>query len=180
MTLGVLPHIVEVRTLAAREVVLEGSLQAAKMPRLNAVIVATDAPARVCAQFYRDEEGRYILELSVGMTVNVACQRCLEPMALEVASKSQLAALWTDEQAPHLPSRYDPLVTGDETDLWQVVEDELLLALPAFSYHGDSQCGLASGVAQPDAANSPEVDAPVKDNPFTVLAALKDEPSERR
>jgi len=179
MTLGALPHMVEARTLAAREVTVEGTLQAARMPRLDAAIVAAVAPARVHAQFCRDEEGRYILKLSVHMAVSVACQRCLGPLELDLVSDSQLAALWTDEQAQQLPSRYDPLITGDETDLWQVVEDELLLALPAFSYHSDSQCGLATGVAQPDAAEPDETDAPARDNPFTVLAALKNEPSER-
>lgn len=179
MTLGALPHRVEARTLAARGVVVEGLLPATRMPRLNAAIVAADAPAWVQAQFRRDEEGRYIVQLSVQMPVSVACQRCLGSMGLELTSESQLAALWNDEQAEHLPSRYDPLVTGDETDLWQVVEDELLLALPAFSYHSDSHCGDATGVAQPGPARPDKTDTPVRDNPFTVLAALKNEPSER-
>lgn len=174
MTHGALPHTVEVRTLAAREVVVEGALDADRMPRLSAAIVSAESPARVLARFRRDEEGRYILDLAVDMPVAVACQRCLAPMPLALASHSQLAALWSDDQAEQLPARYDPLVTDAETDLWQVVEDELLLALPAFSYHEDAACGAATGMQQEIVAGEPEVVAqPAKENPFSVLAALK-------
>lgn len=179
MTLGALPHLVEVRTLAARGAVVEGSLAPIRMPRLLATIVTADTPARVEARFDRDEEGRYVLDLSVEMTVEVACQRCLAPLGITLASNSQLVALWSDDQAQHLPSRYDPLVTGDETDLWQVVEDELLLALPPFSYHEDRHCGTSAERTVPPDLSSEDEATLAKRNPFEVLARLKSESSER-
>ena len=71
------------------------------------------------------------------MQVKVPCQWCFDGMVIALSSHSALAAVWTDEQAQALPSRYDPLITEGETDLWRVVEDELLLSMPAFSYHDD-------------------------------------------
>ncbi len=161
--------------MAAREVVIEGTLDVTRMSRLSDAIVSADAPAGVTARFYRDEEGRYILGLDVEMPVSVACQRCLAPMPAQLVSRSQLAALWSDDQAEYLPSRYDPLVTEAETDLWQVVEDELLLALPAFNYHQDESCGVATGIQQKDSGVAPDDvgAAPKRENPFSVLAALK-------
>jgi len=171
---GALPHMVEVRTLAARRIVIDGELEVTRMPRLSQAIAEAEGPARVSANFDRDEEGRYILDLSVAMPVAVSCQRCLSPMLVELASHSLLAALWTDDQAEHLPSRYDPLVTSDETDLWSVVEDELLLAMPAFSYHDNIDCGADTEYQQKQNLGAPVVEEPQqKDNPFSVLAALK-------
>ena len=176
---GSIPHTIEARALAARQVTLEGCLAAAKLPRLAAAVRALEAPAEVVAEFKRDEEGRYVVDLQAAIVVEVACERCLDAMPLAISSSARLGIVWTDEQAQALPSGVEPLLTGDETDLWQVVEDELLLALPAFSYHSDSRCGEATGVAQPDPVRPDETDTPVRDNPFTVLAALKNEPSER-
>ena len=176
MTLGALPHTVEVRTLAARSRTVEGVVDCARMPRLSAAIVAADGPARVNARFSRDEEGRFVISLDVEIPVQVACQRCLQPLPLTLASSSQLAALWNDEQAAHLPVRYDPLVTGEETDLWQVVEDDLLLALPPFSYHDNIACAEGTAVEPPAVESLTEEDAPeTRENPFSVLAALKDD-----
>ena len=84
----------------------------------------------VKARFFRDEEGRYVLELAVEAQVAVTCQRCLGELEECLQSQTQLVALWSDAEAGQLPARYDPLVVGEELDLWQAVEDELLLALP--------------------------------------------------
>lgn len=170
----VLPRHVEARSLAARGVALSGLLALAKLPRLAAAVVGADGDARVAADFGRDEEGRYVLDLHATLTVRVACQRCLEPMPVDIDAGSRLAIVWTDAQAAALPEHLEPLHTAEETDLWAVAEDELLLALPPFSYHDDPDCAQASGRAP-----TPEPDAapPVADgnNPFDVLKKLKDE-----
>lgn len=177
MTTGALPHTVEVRTLAAREVCLQGTVSVERMPRLSQAIIGADGPAAADVQFRRDEEGRYLIVLKVAMPVQVACQRCLEPMSLALSADTVLAALWSDDQAPHLPSRYDPLVTEAETDLWQVVEDELLLALPPFSYH-DHACGEAIEAPPSETDTDTQTGGGEKDNPFSVLAALKGQMSD--
>ena len=175
MIFGVLTHTVEVRALAVREIAINGMLSVTRMPRLKDLIVSACEPAKVSTRFYRDEEGRFVLDLAVMFSVSVACQRCLGPVLIELDSCSQLAVIWCDEQAESLPPRYDPLVTGTETDLWQLVEDELLLALPAFSYHDDVFCGAKTGYQQ---VSSDEgflgKTAVEKRSPFDVLATLKD------
>jgi uncharacterized protein len=177
MTTGALPKTVEVRTLAARQVTVSGALSADRLSRLSAVIVSASAPFDVIADCFRDEEGRYIVELKVAGSVEMACQRCLTPVAVEVDAHSSLAAVWTDEQAAKLPARYEPLITDGELDLWQLVEEELLLVLPSFNYHSDEQCGAKVGFA---IAAAEEIEASVGEserrgnsNPFDVLATLK-------
>lgn len=174
MTLGALPQKVEVRTLAAREVALAGLVDPARLTRLSTAIVAVNTPVVVNADFHRDEEGRYVLGLQVSAQMLVTCQRCLSTLEQSVTSDTRLAVVWTDEQAGQLPPRYEPLVADAEIELWEVVEDELLLALPAFSYHSDTNCGSKTGVQAPVGESQAEDQAgPEKDNPFSVLKALK-------
>lgn len=176
MTHGALPHTVEVRTLAARNVVIEGPIEGTRMPRLSSAIAGAVEPASVSCEFRRDEEGRYVVEVRVAMGVLVSCQRCLDVMTVALESHSVLAAVWNDEQAQSLPARYDPLITEGETNLWQLVEDELLLALPAFNYHKDMRCGeQADRALGGEAAALAEPPSQGKVNPFSVLAALKND-----
>ena len=175
MKKGSLPQTIETRALAARQVTLAGRLDAAKLPRLAAAVRGLDAPADVVAEFKRNEEGRYVVDLAVTMDVQIACDRCLEAMPLTVTSGTRLGIVWTDEQAQALASGVEPLLTGDETDLWQVVEDELLLALPPFSYHSAVNCAEQTGRVMPPEIELPAIE--VEDsgnNPFSVLVGLKD------
>lgn len=176
MTHGALPHTVEVRTLAARNVVIEGPVEGTRMPRLSSAITETVEPASVSCKFRRDEEGRYVVEVQVAMRVLVPCQRCLADMTINLEAHSLLAAVWNDEQAAALPTRYDPLITEGETNLWQLVEDELLLALPTYNYHRDRRCGEQAGRALGGETAAVDASLPEeKVNPFSVLAALKND-----
>lgn len=169
-----LPHHVEARSLAARGVALSGALPLAKLPRLEAAVAGADSDARVTADFGRDEEGRYVLDLHTSMTLRVPCQRCLEPLPVDLDARARLAIVWTDAQAAALPEHLEPLHTAEETDLWAVAEDELLLALPAFNYHADPDCARATGRAPaPELPATPAVED--GNNPFDVLKKLKDE-----
>lgn len=93
-------------------------------------------------------------------------------MPLQLSSDNTLAVVWTDEQAAHLPRHLDPLIAPEEAcNLWQLVEDELILALPAFSYHETDECKESiAGFSEP----APQGDiGEEKPNPFNVLAQLK-------
>ena len=175
MTDGVLPHRVEMRALAARTTDLVGHLDPAKLTRLQAAGASGQSPVAVKARFFRDEEGRYVLELAVEARVAVTCQRCLGELEESLQSQTQLVALWSDADAGQLPARYDPLVVGEELDLWQAVEDELLLALPNYSYHSDIECGSQSGVVvEPYDDNGIDGDDNGQQrSPFDVLITLK-------
>jgi uncharacterized protein len=57
--------------------------------------------------------------------------------------------------------------------LWEVVEDELILALPPFSYHDTEECQQILSRFNADQAPPVETVAEDKPNPFNVLAQLK-------
>ncbi len=86
--------------------------------------------------------------------------------------ESTLAILWTDEEAAHLPRHLDPLVVREPScSLWDLVEDELILAMSPFSSHGTEDCKMKTAAySEPDPQQGTDEDKP---NPFNVLEQLR-------
>jgi uncharacterized protein len=167
-----LPATLDIRKATARGVSISGALKPLDLPRFRALLAADEGDVQAALTCSRDEEGHYLVEVAVEARVRVICQRCLEPLVVRFSVANTLAAVWGDEQARHLPRSLDPLLlTGETCLLWDLVEDELILGLPAFNYHEQENCnevlvGLAA--AQPERAQRED-----KPNPFDVLAQLK-------
>mgnify|MGYP001553762146 FL=1 len=167
-----LPTTLDARKAAARGVSVSGTIKALDLQRFRPLLAGDEGDIQVHLTFSRDEENRYLVNVAVAVDVMVTCQRCLEPMSTRIASENTLAIVWTDEQAAHLPRHLDPLIVEDEAcNLWDLAEDELILAMPPFSYHGTDECKqFETGFpAQPD----DKVEEVEKPNPFDVLAQLK-------
>src|SRR4030095_12333539 len=88
----------------------------------------------------RDERGRPSLRIRVSGTLELRCQRCLEPMRMEVdeeellvlaASQAEIDADPADPEAP------DRVLAGKEMALRELVEDQLILALPFAPRHAE-------------------------------------------
>ena len=75
-------------------------------------------------------------------------------------------------EAARLPRHLDALVeTETNSDLWELVEDELILARQPFSYHNTDDCKRTTvAYADPDAIEDAGESKP---NPFAVLGELK-------
>ena len=84
------------------------------------------------------ERGRPALRLRVGGTLQLVCQRCLGalefPLHIDVAL--QLAATQAEVDAePLKPEGPEQIVAGREMAVRELVEDEVLLALPLAPRH---------------------------------------------
>ncbi|MDO8862320.1 YceD family protein [Haliea sp. E1-2-M8] len=166
-----LPGTLDLRKAASRGAIVTGTSKPLELPRFRDLLAADEGIIEAVLTFSRDEEGRYLVQVVTDSTVTVTCQRCLQPMPLQLHTDSTLAVVWTDEQARLLPAWLEPvIVTEEECSLRELVEDELILALPPFSYHEQVDCNtvLADMAAEPEADELPE-----KSNPFDVLAQLK-------
>ena len=169
MSKGALPRQAELRQWSARDIDADGSVGLDKMPRLTAAVVDAEAPAVAALRCSRDEQGRYLVGIRVEMDVVMTCQRCLERCDVALITDSVLACVWDDTAASDLPTDYDPLVTGDVTDLHELVEDELLLAVPAVAMHNAPAC-QAQSVGAEDNIISEEVETTTR--PFAGLSEL--------
>jgi uncharacterized protein len=107
-------------------------------PRLRDVL-ATDA-GEVAYEIsgVRDERGRPSLRLKVRGTLRLRCQRCLEAMPFEVQTDETLVLAATLAEIHAEPARADApdrVVAGKEMALRELVEDELILAVPYAPRH---------------------------------------------
>jgi uncharacterized protein len=166
-----LPRTLDVRKAAARGVSIGGTLKVLDLQRFRPLLAGDEGVVQARLAFSRDEENRFLVSLEIDVDVLVTCQRCLEPMSVHVASGNVLAVVGSDEQAAQLPRHLDPLIVeGEACNLWDVVEDELILAIPSFNYHPPGECKqIEAGLSQP----SVDEDGEGRPNPFDVLAQLK-------
>lgn len=172
MLIEPLPASLDVRKAAARGATVSGVLKPGDLPRVRPLLAGDDGEIAVEMRFSRDEEGRYLVEVRIEADVQVQCQRCLNGMSEHLSCDSTLAVVWTDEEAARLPRHLDALVeTESNSNLWELVEDELILARQPFSYHDTDDCRSTTATfADPDAVEEVNDSKP---NPFEILGRLK-------
>ena len=169
MSYGPLPKRVDPRKFAEREAKVEGVASVAAMPRLTSLLAEDTGEIQVSLQFAVDEQRLRTVAGSAHGRVIQTCQRCLEPVSVDVEAHVNLAMVLNEEQAKNLPRYYDPLIVETEdVELLSLIEDELILSLPLVAYHDDCSVQTSFGDAD-EAARTQET----KPNPFSVLAQLK-------
>jgi len=125
-----------------------------------------DRKIAVKFEFVRNE---YEIPMIVGQlqtSLELECQRCLQ--ALEIPMKLDFRLMIDASDELLRDSSIDTLYSEDGLiDVFEVVEDELILAIPLVALHENSDCNAH----WPDSSAQPET--AVKDNPFAVLQQLK-------
>lgn len=158
----------DVRKAAVRGLGVSGFLKPQDLKRFRPLLGGDEGSISVELVFSRDEESRYLVQVSIDAKIVVICQRCLEAMPDRLLCENTLAILWTDEEAAHLPKHLDPLVVeATSQSLWEIVEDELILAMRPFSYHNIEDCEIKTAAFSepPPQWGTGESKA----NPFNVL-----------
>lgn len=168
MNSGQLPSFLEPRKLADQEAEIKGQTTVARLPRLAEFRDSQDEIVEVALRFGRDEERRQQVKGTVKTHLQLTCQRCLEPVQTAVVANVALVMVYDEEQIKALPDHLDPwLVTDEKIILSELLEEELLLALPLVAMHEQCPTVLQES-AEPAAAAESK-----RDNPFAVLAQLK-------
>lgn len=167
----ILPRHVDPRKLVVQGATLTGDTPAAELTRLRDAVLSTEGDVETSLVFSRDETGNPQVEGRLSLEVRLECQRCMQPMRFELRTGSRLGIVWNEQRAKQLPKELEPwVVESEEADLFALVEEELLLALPIAAYHEEAECegkGFYSSPAPDD--NSDEE----SQSPFSVLAKLK-------
>ena len=146
-----LPISLDVRKAAARGVSISGALKPLDLKRFCYLLADDAGSIQAVLAFARDEEKRFLIDASVTADVAVFCQRCLEPMRIQLEAGNLLAVVWNDDYARQLPRDLEPIIVGEEQcSLWDLVEEELILGMTAFSYHDKKECNeILAGFSQP-------------------------------
>ncbi len=166
-----LPEYLDPASLANTGRDYRGPLSIVGMQRLAVLLYDADVPEFDVRLFTgRDAGGIAIVQGEVSGVLHLVCQRCLGKLDWPVQLEFTLAPVANEVQVQRLGEQYEPLLIDDDRiSVRDVVEDELLLALPNFPQHAeDDDCTLPH-FDEAEAA----IEADEKPNPFAVLESLK-------
>lgn len=167
----VLPEFISLKELTLNESVLQGSVPLAKMSRLQDSLAKIDEILMVSLRFGTDTEGWRTIKGEVRGQVTLTCQRCMQQMKVAIGSDMALAIVANEQQGEELPEHYDPLLAVEDTiSLYQIIEDEVLIALPLVAKHSEEECPIKLQNSSETGHNTRSD----RKNPFEVLATLKD------
>jgi uncharacterized protein len=166
-----LPDRLDLYAAAEAGRVLRGRLELARLVRALPQLESPEGELEVSLELGRDEDGTRYLAGTVQGRLVLLCQRCLEPLEYPLDVTFRLGLVHGQEQMQGLSDRYEPLlITGEPASLAEVITDEVLLALPIVPLHrGTSTC-------RPPATDYQKPADSRRENPFAVLAQLKQKP----
>lgn len=169
------PSRLDVADFAEQAGRLEGQWPLKELERLAATAHADCPPGDTAVAWQASGERRSVrggppqvwLHLSARTHIDLVCQRCLQPLPVEVAGERSFLFVHGEHEAAELDadSEDDVLALTRSLDLKELVEDELLLSLPLVPRH--AACPMP---APPEPVEARADDKP---NPFAALAALK-------
>lgn len=167
------PQALDVPALCKAAGQLDGQQPLAAMERLAASFcAATDGSATWQVQGsllpVLGGEPELWLALQAEADVPLQCQRCLQAMTETLQVQRRFRFVRNEEEALRLDedSEDDVLVLPARLDVLELLEDELILALPIVPRHGACPSPLPVPAA-------PEEDGEPAPNPFAALAALR-------
>ncbi|MEO8310570.1 MAG: YceD family protein [Caldimonas sp.] len=172
------PRRLDVAAFSAAGAELAGDWRADRLPRLLAATLAPDdGTPRPGVTWRASGERRGLvgagtqpsLAIEAETDVTLECQRCLQPMRVPLRATRRIFFVDGEDEAAALDadSEDDVLALAPALDLAELIEDELLLALPLVPRHEHCPVPLPRALVEDSPPNDPA------DNPFAVLAALK-------
>lgn len=159
-------ELLDLAALVALGSELEIDCELKSLARLAPLLRDRDGAARGKFRFHR-VAGAAAAEGRVTATLHVTCQRCMDELAVAVDSACRLVFADTDADEVQVPEEDELVVTrGGRISLAELVEEELLLALPLVPMHGEGQACSMKPAAGAQPASEP------KQRPFAGLREL--------
>ncbi len=163
---------IDTARLARNGQTLEGELPVERLPRLASLLATPEGRIDWRTRGWRNArpEGGHddFLELSFSASVQPACVRCLEPVAVEIGDTRRYRLVDSEAEAERLDpedDEYDVLAAGSRFDLDALIEDEAILALPPMPRHDACEPAIARA-DEPEGAGEAE-------KPFAALQRLR-------
>jgi uncharacterized protein len=161
-----------VDTLVGTEAAIDFTIPLAELPRVAHELSATDGEASGVVRFSR-QLGQAVANLEVGARPEVVCQRCMQPMRWPVNVKSRIALVSDYSAADRVPEEFEVfLVEGDSVSVRDLVDEEVMLALPQVPRHEEgTECADRAMQQSEHEADAEEAAADVQ-KPFAQLGEL--------
>lgn len=166
-----IPITLEPHHSAQRQVSYDGIVQFEKLPRLREVVTGIKGEVEVKIHCKKDRQDFTVVQGTAKAHILTVCQRCNGELGLDLELEFDYSPVGIGKSSDHLPSFYDVVEMDEEgnINLHQLVEDELMLALPIIPMHEESDCRFSEKPLSFGEIKA-EDDKP---NPFEILKQLK-------
>jgi uncharacterized protein len=155
-----------VDTLVGTEAAIDFTIPLSELPRVSQELSATDGDASGNVRFSR-QLGQAVATLEVSAQPELVCQRCMQPMRWPVKVESRIALVSDYDAADRVPEGMEVfLVEADSVSVRDLVDEEIMLALPHVARHEEgSECAgrkmqLPGHEVEADEAFTAEVQKP--------------------
>ena len=171
-----IPVTLYVRKAATHNTHFDGYVVLAKLQRLSETLVSDQGQVMVKLVAGFDEAGQCTLTGHAETTVTTVCQRCNETMSIDLSvdfAYTPVSPNFVEDEDNPLADDIDPVMVNEfgEVSLFDIIEDELILAMPLIAKHDPKDCAISG-----ENMTWGKIDEPVekpKPNPFAVLKQLK-------
>lgn len=150
---------------ARKSLEIHGTIALSQFSRLGDVLASSEGVVDYRLTGGSSQDGRLRLRLNVRGSLQLSCQRCLEPFEFELNIASNFFIVPDENVIPSPEEETDNedyLVAETDMQVVDLIEDEILLALPLSPKHEFERCGANSKLN--------ELKSP---NPFALLQGLK-------
>lgn len=165
-----LPSLLDVWRAVSSRRCFEGVIPLAALPRLASMLADVEGEVRYSVSFDRDDQGYAYVEVLAWAGLPLTCQRSLDRFVLSVRVEQRLGLIRDEAEEGALPPGWEPLlVSGGELAPLEVIEDELILAIPLVpTMQVEADASEVVWASDGNTSRSQE-----KGSPFAVLRSLK-------
>jgi uncharacterized protein len=136
----------DIDLLADEHARVDFDIPLAEFPRLRPQLAQAAGSADGRIGFER-VQGACVAEIAVSARVSLTCQRCLGPVDYPLRCASRVAMVGDGVEADRAPAGLETILAPERRiSVRELVEEELLLALPIVPLHEDADCARAPGV----------------------------------
>lgn len=163
-----LPESVDVGRSVATQRRFEGSLPLSAFARLQPSLVDTQGEVAFALEFGRGAYGGSCVTVRIETGLPLLCQRTLKRFLFAVSIHQRLGIIAREEDEAALPADYEALLATDgQVKPLEVIEDELIMALPLIAVDPESEGSAVQGWDQEGGGEGQQT------SPFSVLKQWK-------
>ena len=174
MSDSLLPTYVDTRKVFLQQEEISGSVALENLPRFADSLADNRGVVNVELQFSTNESNLRLIKGHISARVKVACQRCLDPLAVELEDEISLVLFEEDRIAVELDPQFDPWIGGEyKLVLAELVEEQLILCMPTVNLHENKDCLDNLNYLGNEIEKTDEQAKLKAKSPFAVLKKLK-------
>ncbi len=159
--------LIQPRKLANKNGELRYRWKVEEFNRLDGLLYSDKGEIAVHLVGKHDDRNRCLVSAHITASVQLECQTTFEPINYQVDTNITYCTVISEDQIADLDEEYEALLIEDgQVDIKQVIEDELILALPIIANKASKEVGI-----QMTFGKIPE-ESKTKKNPFLALEGL--------